>query len=286
MTRAAVVLEHDEVADQVEEALLVAKALDHDLQLGQMRVGQRLARDGAPGLEPLPPGAERADAGLHAVGGDEQRVGGEERRHLGLIGLQLLERAPDRRVLARRVLQLDHRERQAVDEQHHVGPARVLVLGHAELVDGQPVVRLGLVEVDHAGLRAADPAVAVAVFHGHAVHEQPVRGAVLQDQLGALGAEELAEGIVEGFGRQLRIEPRQRVAQPPFEDDLAVVLPLGVGLARRDLGAVDDLPAHAFQPGERRLFDDGFRDAAVAHGCASSSAGAAASASLPSNSAR
>ena len=38
---AAVVLEDDEVADQVEEPALLEHALDHHLQLGQVRVGQR-----------------------------------------------------------------------------------------------------------------------------------------------------------------------------------------------------------------------------------------------------
>ena len=42
------------------------------LQLGQVRIGQALARDRPPGHEPLAPGGERADARLHAVGDDEQ----------------------------------------------------------------------------------------------------------------------------------------------------------------------------------------------------------------------
>ena len=55
-------------------------------------------------------------------------VVGKERRDLRLVGLELLEGGPDRGVLVRRVLQLDHRQRQAVDEQHHIRPAGVLVL--------------------------------------------------------------------------------------------------------------------------------------------------------------
>ena len=51
---AAVVLEHDEVADEREEPPRLEDALQHHLELGHMRVGQRLPGDGAPGLEPLP----------------------------------------------------------------------------------------------------------------------------------------------------------------------------------------------------------------------------------------
>ena len=250
---AAVVLEHDEVAQQVEEAPRRAQALDHHLQLRQVRVGQRLARDGAPGLEPLAPGGERAHARLHPVGDDEQRVRREERRHLRLVGLELLEGAPDRGVLVGRVLELDHRQRQAVDEQHHVRPARVLVLDDAELVDRQPVVVRRVVEVDHPRLRAADAALGVAVLDRHAIHQQAVQGAVARDELRAFGPRQLAEGIVQRLGGQRRVEPRERIAQALRQDDLPVVVALGRGLAGGDLGAVPDLPAGAFEPGEGGL---------------------------------
>jgi hypothetical protein len=60
---------------------------------------------------------------------------------------------PDGRVLVRGVLQLDDDERQAVDEQHHVGPPLALVLGNRELVDGQEVVvgRRGAVDQSRLG---------------------------------------------------------------------------------------------------------------------------------------
>jgi hypothetical protein len=105
----------------------------------------------------------------------------EERRDLRLVGLELLVRAPHRRVLVGRVLELDHGQRQAVDEEHHVRAARVLSLGHGELVDGQPVVVVGLVEVDHPRLRPADGAVLAAVLDRDAIDQHPVHGAVALD---------------------------------------------------------------------------------------------------------
>ena len=53
------------------------------------------------------------------------------------VGLDLVERPPQRRVLLARTLQLHQHQRQAVDEQHHVR-ARVSTALHRELVDRQP----------------------------------------------------------------------------------------------------------------------------------------------------
>ena len=66
-----------------------------------------LALDGAPGLEPLLPRGEGADARLEAVGDDQQGVVREERGNLCLVGLKLLEGRPDGGVLVGRVLELD-----------------------------------------------------------------------------------------------------------------------------------------------------------------------------------
>jgi hypothetical protein len=194
-------------------------------------------------------------------------------RHLGLVGLELLEGAPDRGVLGRGVLQLQHRQRQAIHEQHHVRPAAVLVLHHAELVHRQPVVARRVVEVDHPRLRAADAAVGVAVFHRHAVHQQAVQRAVAHDQVCApifqTQPRQLAEGIVQRLGRQRRVQPRERIAQAPGQHHLPVVVALGRGFAGGDLGAVADLPASRFQPRQRGLLDDGFGEGAHRPGAAS-----------------
>src|SRR5205807_9477367 len=98
---AALVLEYDEVAHEVEESLPLEHAFEHDLQLRHRR--RRIASPAhrPPGLEPLPARAQRADARLHAVGDHERRIGGEERWDLRLVGLELVERRPDGRVLVR-----------------------------------------------------------------------------------------------------------------------------------------------------------------------------------------
>jgi hypothetical protein len=58
-----------------------------------------------------------------------------------------------------------------------------------------------------------------------------MHGPVALDQVRALGPRQLAEGVLQRLGGQGRVEPPQRIAQPP---------------------------ADALQPGESGLFDDGF----------------------------
>ena len=222
-------------------------------------------RDRAPRLEPFLAGAQRADAGLHAVGDDQRGVGGEEGLDLRLVGLELLERRPDRRVLVGRVLELDDGQREPVDEDHHVGPARVLPVGHGELVDRQPVVVVGVVEVDHPGLRPGDGAVLAAVLHRDAVHQQPVNGAVAFQQGRGVGARELAVGVLQCLGRQFWIQLRECLSQAAFEDDVAVVRvgTFGGGFSDRDVRAVEDRVPQCLQPSEGGVFDDGFGEVAA-----------------------
>ena len=137
---AAIVLEHDEVPHQRQKSLPFTGAFQHHLQLGQMRAGQRLPGNGAPGFEPLPPGGEGTDASLDPVGDHEHVVHGKQGGQCGFVGLELLPSCPEGGVFIRRVLELDDAQRQAVDKQHHVGSAGVLILGNGELVDRQPVV--------------------------------------------------------------------------------------------------------------------------------------------------
>ena len=135
---------------------LVEHALEHRLQFRRALGRQIVARHRAPRHEALAVGGQRADARRDAVRDHQHRVGAEQRRDLRLVGLQLVEGAVERGVLVAGVLQFDHAERQAVDEDHDVGPAVRLVLDDRELVHRQPVVGVGVVEVDQPRLLAAD----------------------------------------------------------------------------------------------------------------------------------
>ncbi len=101
------------------------------------------------------------------------------------------------------------------------------------------------VEIEHTRLRSSDGAVGHAELDCHAIHEQVVEGSVADFQSRAFGAGELTESVLQRFGGQRRIEPRQRIAQPLRQHDLSVVLALGPELAGCDLWAMFDQPAEA-----------------------------------------
>ncbi len=124
------------------------------------------------------------------------------------------------------LLQLDHHQRQAVDEADEVGPAGVERAGDAELADQQEVVVLRVLPVDHAQPLGLLPAV-LAVGHGDrdAVLEQPVDLAVgrLQAHRRAVAAQ-FIDGDVDRLGRQRGIELLQRGAQALDQHHLALGL--------------------------------------------------------------
>ena len=207
------------------------------------------AGDGSPGLEPLPAGGEGADSGFRAVGDDQQLVEGEERGDVRLVGLELLPGAFDCGAFVGRVLEFDDAEREAVDEEDDVGAVSVVAVGDRELVDGEPVVGGGSVEVDHFDLGAAD-AVAVAVLDLDAPDEHAVDGAVAGFEAGAFGLGELAEGALQRVVGQVGVEVGERGAEAVFENDLGVVA--------FDVGAVGGVPAEVAEMLEGDLFDVGF----------------------------
>ena len=256
--RAAAVLEHDEVSDKRQEPARLEDAFQHHLQLGYKRVGQRFAGHGAPGLEPLSAGGERADAGLDPIRNHQRFVHGEEGGQLGLIGLKLLPCRPDGGVLIGGILELDDAQGQAVDEQHHVRPAGVPVFGDGELVDGEEVVISGVIEVNGTDNVAAHPSPVFAILDLHAVHEHAVKVAVAGFQRCAFRPRQHAVGIVQRIDWQPWVELGQSVPQPPLQHHLPVVPTLGMGRAGGDVRPVGHGPAEAGEPVKGRLFDIGF----------------------------
>ena len=176
--RAVLILEDDEMPHQLQEARLLEYAFQHDLQFRHRDRCEVFPRDGAPRHEPLFVGRQRTDAGLHAVRDNEHRVPGEQRGNLLFVGLQLVEGAPEGRVLVGGVLEFDHRQRKPVDEQHHIGATLVFVLDNRELIHREEVVVGGGVEVDHPDDVAAERAIGALIFDGNAFDEQSVHGVV------------------------------------------------------------------------------------------------------------
>jgi len=119
----------------------------------------------------------------------------------------------------------------------------------SELIDGQPVVAGGVVEVDHPSLRAPYPP-AVSVLDGHAVDGHAVERPVAGFHGRPLRPVQPPRRIVERLGRQFRVEPRQRLPQRRGQHHRAVVGPLRRRRLRVDLRPVDDAPPQLSQPAE------------------------------------
>ena len=134
----------------------------------------------------------------------------------------------------------------------------MLVLDNGELIDCQPVVVGGIVEIDHAGLCASYRSVCLVVFHRHTIHKQAVKGAVAGLQRSPFRAVQLAKGVVQCLNWKCWVQLSEGVLQALFQHHLAVVGPLGVGRIGGDIGTVGNLPAEGFQPAERGVFDDRF----------------------------
>ena len=232
---AAVILEHDEMPDEIEETPFVEHAAQQHFQLREFGGRDGFAINGAPRHEAFLVRADRADARLQAVGNNQHGVVDEQRRDLLLVGLELRERLPDVGVLIRRILQLDDAQRQAVDENHHVGPPVVLAFDHGELVHHEPVVVVRVGKINQPDDLRADAAIFPPALDGDAVHEQPVKGAVLRDEIRPSGDGDFAIGFVQGFRRQLGIQLPQRGAQPIRQERFAKTGALRLRLAGGDV---------------------------------------------------
>jgi len=105
----------------------------------------------------------------------------KERRDVPLVRLQLIEGAPDCRVLVRRVLEFHYDQRKPVDENDHVRPPSPIALVNGELVDDEELVVVHILEVDEAHLVPRDGPVLAFVFDVHAFHQHAVEGVVRFD---------------------------------------------------------------------------------------------------------
>ena len=171
-----------------------------------------VAVDGAPRHEAFPIGGERARARLQAIGNDQQFVGGKQAGDFALVGLELIERAAQRGVFVGRVLEFDHAQRQAVDEDHDIGPPVAFILDDGKLIEDEPIIAIDLLEVDGPDFIARDRTVGSFEFHVEAIDQQLMPAPIVFDQVGRVVAEveQAAQRFVEGVSGDVRIDARQR----------------------------------------------------------------------------
>jgi hypothetical protein len=89
--------------------------------------------------------------------------------------------------------------------------------------------------------------------------ERVVEGQLLVGQpklVAPPGAPELPETFIDCTRRRVGVQASECRLEATDEEDLAVVVALGAGLLRRDLGSVPDLVAERAEPVEEEILDD------------------------------
>jgi hypothetical protein len=257
-------LEGDEVVYEVEEAALLEHALNQHVEgLGAFRLVP-FAGDRAPAGEALRVGGDRPDLGVHVVGGDEQHIGHEQGGDVPEVGLELSIGVQEPGARVGRVFQLDHGERQSIDVHDDVGDAQLsgarAAVHHVHLADGQPVVLVGVVEVDQPHQRAADAAAFAGHLEGEPVREQGMEVPVFEGQGQPLAAKHLADGLRDGGVVEGGVESGNGRFEPAAQDHVGDVRALEVDVFRVQLVGRGDLVAQRGEPLQGGVFEDGFVD--------------------------
>jgi hypothetical protein len=136
----------------------------------------------------------------------------------------------------------------------------VLTLDDRELVHGEPVVLVGIVEVYEPDLVTNYRTVGLAVFDVHAVYKHSVERTVVRDKGRRIRAQDLAECLFVGFKGKVDVQTCDGISKTAFEDDILIASTLGEQLSLSHLRAELDHIAEGLEPGQRRLFDVGFRE--------------------------
>ncbi len=137
----------------------------------------------------------------------------------------------------------------------------VLALNDPELVHHQPVVRGHLSKIHQPGMIAGDAAIGARIFHGNAVPQQAVKGAVGLGERWRPHPEDLAQGILPRLLGNGRVQALERGAQAARQDDIAERSPLRRCFTGRELRPMPDRIAQFPKPFEGGVFEDGFVEA-------------------------
>ena len=245
-------IERGEVADQLQEPVLVVEALQCRLQRSHgLAVLHVPRRDGHAVVVDVPRGEvvegseRRAVLGLDPVGGEREDAEAERHGELAQVGLQLGVRGGDVGGGAAGLLQFDDAHRHAVAVEHDVEAAFVVALHQGDLVDGEPVV-LVRVRAEQVDGGVGLVAVRVDVAEPVAVHEVVVDAVVLGDGVLGLGRGDLGEGLLQVLARNRRVEPLQGGEQPGPDQQLVPGIPLAA--AGRDVLPAMSAASRAARP--------------------------------------
>jgi len=114
-------------------------------------------------------------------------------------------------VLVGWILKLYYCEGQTIYENHDIRSPVLLAFDDGELVYGQKLVVLRILEVHQAGVVPGYGAVFALVFYGYAVDEHFMKSPVVGQERWRMRAENFAEGFVQGIRWHRGIEAAQGV---------------------------------------------------------------------------
>ena len=251
------VTKYRKVAQQAKQVAVIEHPFHQRLELG---IAGR--RDGfpvyrSPRHEALFIRSQGPNTRLDAIGRDQHRIGPKQRRYLRLVGLQLIEGAGQRCVLVAGVLQLEHTQRQAIDEQHDIRPPVITLFDDRELVHRQPVVQIeatAAVQIDQANPVPAHMAV-VVIFDRHTLDQILVQPPVLFDQRRRLARQKTADRLLARVIRYRWIQARHRIVQTIQEHYVLIGRAQRLRAVWRYIRSARNSPAQFTEPFERRFLD-------------------------------
>jgi hypothetical protein len=111
-----------------------------------------------------------------------------------------------------------------------------LALDDGELVHCQPVVSVGIAEVDQADVIPSNASVVTAILDGYAVAQQLVKRTVVADERWRVVSEQFAQRFFSRVAWKRPIQPGNYIAHSAHQQYIGEELAFCSNVTRRDLG--------------------------------------------------
>ena len=255
----AVILEKHEEAQVVEQIGRRQYAMNQRFQF--VELAQRVKRhavDGAPLHETFAVRRQGAEPRFAAVRDHQQFVVLKDVGNLFFVGLYLVVGFPDICVLVGGIFQFEQHQRQAIDEEDDVRPARIVRSFDRVLINRQPFIvdwRVGRLGPVNQPNEIAPRLTVLLVLHRHAADQQLVELAIGREQNRDAEVKHLFECVFLGGGRDIRVQAMDGFAQAERQNDLPIIGTFRGRAIRRDVRAVAVRITGIGQPAERLLFE-------------------------------
>ena len=222
----AVLVEGGVAAQQLQEAVLVVETVD-----GVFEAGDGFAVDGAVGVDGIAvvvdvPGREVVEGreggavfGVDSVAGEGEDAVAESEGEFAQVGVKLGVGGGDIRSFGAGFFEFDDADGHAVAVEHQVESSFVVALGEGDLVDGEPVVLVG-VGGEQADGGVVFGAVGVDVAEAESVDKVLVNAKVFGDRIFRLRRRNLGNSLRKVLGGHGRVELLQCRKQAGADEEL------------------------------------------------------------------